>query len=126
MRYGGTKLNNSHSLPYATAVGKFLMNFGSVELMSHAWIDSLSTDPLLAKLAMEMQFAKRIALIRLLVNRSSAPESTKQAALAEWGKAEKLSHLRNEIAHATLALGWNNADESGPPDFLGAFNMKKH
>ena len=125
MAYSGFALNSKHTDPWIHAIGKFMINFGSIELLSFIWVDRLSKDLILHDIALDMQLSKRIDLIRKLVERSSLSKNLNKQVREVWAEAESLAKLRNDIAHSPIVFGWHGPEEDRPPDFIGSFNAKK-
>ncbi len=105
--------------PFATAVGKFMLNCGSLEWVTIAWVDALTAEPVLLDRAVQMQMARRLDLLEsLIVARQLDPKvgSLLRDLISE---ARSLNELRNRVAHGPLALGWEGTERTGPPDYLG-------
>jgi hypothetical protein len=125
MPFAGFELNPKHTEPWVAAIGKFMVNFGGVESATLLWIDHLSDDLILKELAIEMPLARRIELIRKLLERRNLPKKLLNESKSAWGKAEKLSRIRNEIAHNPVIFGWHGEEAQRPPDFIGSLNFRR-
>ena len=102
-----------------------MVNFGGVELTTFLWIDRLSDDLVLKELTLEMPLARRIAVIRRLLESRELAKKLLSEARNAWGKVEKLAQLRNDVAHYTIVFGWHGAEEKRPPDFIGSLKFRK-
>ncbi len=137
MPFAGFELNPKHTDPWVIAIGKFMVNFGGVEWTTFLWIDRLSNDPLLKaqpakpqpegpkELTLEMPLARRIGVIRRLLESRQPGKKLLNEARSAWGKAEKLAQLRNDIAHNPIVFGWHGPEEKRTPDFIGSLNFRK-
>jgi hypothetical protein len=72
-----------------------------------------------------MSFSKRVGLIHSLLERRKPPTKLLKESVAAWNTAEKISRLRNEIAHSPIVFGWHGPEEQRPPDFVGSLSVKK-
>ena len=113
---------DSQDSAWYVAVGKLMLNFGAIELLSLVWVDTLGQDEVLRYVALEMQFSKRVELILRLVKRSRLPTDLDKRIRETWAAAKRLSDLRNDIAHSPLVFG---PQEDRPPDHLGTWNVRK-
>lgn len=125
MPFTGFELNPKHTDPWVIAIGKFMVNFGGIEWTTFLWIDRLSNDPLLKELTLEMPLARRIGVIRRLLESREPGKKLLNEARSAWGKAEKLAQLRNDIAHNPIVFGWHGPEEKRTPDFIGSLNFRK-
>jgi hypothetical protein len=119
-----TVVNPPHGQELIPLVGKLMLNFGTVELQSHLWIDHLSHDDLLVDMALEAPFGRRVDLIHQLIDREQLPPSLKERAHEAWKAASALSEIRNAVAHNPLVWGWRGP-EQGEPDFVGIPVIRK-
>jgi hypothetical protein len=103
---------------FASLIGAFLMNFGSVELALFQWIKALARDEIVWDIALEMTLNKRLGLVCDLIKRSTRQPDWKQKSLAIWKEIEKFSEIRNVIAHNPILTD----KKSGAMGFL---NLKK-
>jgi hypothetical protein len=113
-----------HMTPWETPVGKLMLNFGGLELLSHLYVQHLARDPAMTWLATDMPFSKRLDLIIGLVDREDLPKSAKERMRNSWKKVKQHNRIRNTIAHNPLMWGWSGKQE-GPPDFIGVPDIKK-
>jgi hypothetical protein len=117
----GFKLNDESTQPWLIAIGKLMLNFGSVELLTYAWIDRLGGDADAMKGA---RFSNRIQVIRNLASSVACAEETRRVVLESWATAGEMAKFRNTIAHSPLVFGWRGRRENGPPDFIGIPDFK--
>ena len=93
------KLTAEQERLWSNAIGGVMLNFGQIEFTSHRWIQHFARDPLLGDLAIDMQFSKRLQLIRQLLARAEPPSDVRSRALELWAEAGTLSETRNTLAH---------------------------
>jgi hypothetical protein len=118
-------LDPEHTKPWLVPIGKFILNFGGIELISYFWIAELDEDETPTDVMLEMQFSRRVNRIRALVKKSRLSPALAQEIGDAWARAERLAKMRNDIAHSPILFGWHDQDKDRPPDFIGCFNMRK-
>jgi hypothetical protein len=118
-------LDSSHTEPWLVPLGKFILNFGAIELMSLVWTAELGRDDVLLDLANDMPLSKRLVLISTLVRRSSLAPTLEEEVLEKWNAVERLSKVRNALAHGPIMYGWHDEKEVGPPDYIGCVSIRK-
>ena len=106
-------------------MGKFILNFGGLELISLMWIEELGRDDLLLDLGADMPLSKRLDLVRVLVKRSRLEKDLEREVLDTWAAVERLAKIRNDLAHGPIIFGWHEREHSGSPDFVGSLNVRK-
>ena len=89
---------------WSNAIGGLILNFGQIEFLSHRWIQHFQTDPIVADLAIDMQFSRRLSLITEIVGRSSLPADARKRATELWREAGKLAETRNTVAHNPMVF----------------------
>ena len=113
----------------APDIGKFILNFGSIEWLTYIWITELALDDLLLEVASDMPLGKRLDLLAMMIERSRMPKRWKNLSSGMWGRVRKLSEDRNVLAHSPLLLAWKGP-AVGPPELVGVPNLrhlkKKH
>ena len=106
---------------FAGMVGGLLLNFGSLEFISYRWAEVLSTDKVVRDLAIEMPLARRIGLIKRLIERSALADGEKQNALSLWNEVLELAKTRNTLAHNPLL---ERTEQDGSTTF-GVINFRE-
>jgi hypothetical protein len=109
----------------ALAIGGFLANFGSLELMSRAWLSALTADDVLRDAVAALRLGQRLQVIEKLITAGRVPAAFSPEANDVWSKVRKLSELRNQLAHNPVALVWEGPDQSGDPDYIGVADDRK-
>lgn len=99
------QLSGAENKDWAQAIGGVFLNFGLLEFISYRFVEILSNDVMLRDVAIEMQFARRIQLIKKLIERSTWTNEEKLEALQLWGEAAKASEIRNTVAHNPFSSG---------------------
>lgn len=93
---------------WANIVGAMVLNHGQVEFLSILWIQRLSKDPILRDVVIDMQFAKRVEIIKHMVARTDWPTERKQQANNIWKLASELSRERNKVVHNPIVTRPNS------------------
>jgi hypothetical protein len=108
-----------HMTPWETPVGKLMLNFGGLELLSHLYVQHLARDPAMTWLATDMPFSKRLDLIIGLVDREDLPKSAKERMRNSWKKVKQ--HNRGTAGvKPKLLTGGQNGDVVDYVELLGA------
>ena len=92
---------------WSNAIGGVFLNFGGIEFASYRWIEALSNDQILRDVAIDMNLARRIDLIKKLIQRSSWQDDKKKGAIDLWKEVSGHSKIRNTIAHNPMSFGRN-------------------
>jgi len=106
---------------WARAIGKFVLNFGSLELESHLWLLHMPDNPLVFP---DLRFSERVSEIQDLVDQRAFTEVWKASAIESWQKAGHLARFRNQVCHSPLMFGWASPVEQGDPDWIGAVDVR--
>jgi hypothetical protein len=118
----GVVLNAPYLGAWADKIGRFILNFGGIELLSYQQLLLLeeSHDEFVKNL--DKFLGKRIdRLIELLRSTSLLKAENIAVAVELWEDAREFSKWRNRIAHNPVLPTWkpgSNADKD-PPDLLG-------
>lgn len=119
-------INHPSSIVWAESIGKLLLNFGALELLTYLWIAYLSNrDDVVLDLASEMQLNRRINLILELLRRSKVDEVRRDQIAIKWKNVQPFLELRNAVAHNPVMFGWKDKLTDTEPDFIGIPNLKK-
>ena len=110
--------------PFAIAVGKFIINCGSLEWVVVGWIRALTDEPILFDLAIQMPMSRRLELLESLLDAREIAQEDSERVRETLQDARKLLEFRNRVAHGPLALGWRGSAKSGPPDAIGIPNFR--
>ena len=107
-------------------IGKLIVNFGGLEFLVAGWIVALShKNEIVLDLASELTLSRRIRLILDLLPTSGLDSDSMNAADSLWKEVQRLSELRNKVAHNPIVFGWHGKEQTGEPDFIGIPNLKK-
>ena len=116
------KLQNDDERAYSYVIGGVFINFGALEMMSFGWVESLGNDPVVMRdLAIDMNLAKRIDFIVMLIKRSEWPDDLKEKSISLWRQVAEESKIRNTIAHNPYITGMNREGST----VSGIANAKK-
>ncbi len=109
---------------FALSIGKLILNFGAVELITYELIEILSKDIVLTKVAKKMMLGKRLDLLSMLVRERDLGEHIQENLYDSIKKVKKSCELRNVIAHNPFIYSINpDTNEQGA--FSGIPNFKK-
>jgi len=117
------QINSPVTEPWILAVGKLILNFGVIELLSHRFLAELARDPVLTWVGGEMPLGKRKDLNVDLVRREKLDKEAKNRLVELWQGVKRLSTIRNTIAHGPLLFRWSG-EEVGDPDFIAVPNIR--
>ena len=121
----GVDKNPKYMEPWLVAIGRYMLNFGAVELVSYKYLNSLeeSEEELLKNT--KKLLSKRIERIEELLSNSKL--KNKEEMLFHWGKAREFSQWRNRIAHNPVLPVWKQGSdpERSPPDLIGISDMRQ-
>lgn len=117
-------VNEQFIKPWATRIGKFILNFAGLEFESNLWLIQMSEQPEKIPEFTKLEFAKRVKIIIKYIKSLGFSERWKLESLTKWQNALELAILRNRIAHNPLLFFWNNEIEEGEPDCIGIADMK--
>lgn len=121
-------VNHPTSDEYALACGKFLINFGLVELQSREWLATLENGrcPNLKKWFDKPLEARIKRVVKLLKDSEFLASSDKADALNAWEHINgKGKELRNAISHSPFVMGLSEDDLKAAPRICGFLNRKK-
>ena len=93
MAHGGLRHDSrsEHTQPWLLPAGKFILNFGILELLSLVWIGELARDDALLDVANDLSLARRLRLIGTLISRGNLPSELEREVLETWGAVSRLS-----------------------------------
>ncbi|MHC4191310.1 MAG: hypothetical protein ACYSUB_16790 [Planctomycetota bacterium] len=110
--------------PWATRIGKLIINFADLEFESYLWLIQMSGQPERIQEFTKLNFASRVKKITEFAEALAFSERWRVDALAGWNDSLELANLRNRIAHNPLLFAWTNEAEKGEPDLIGVVDMK--
>ncbi len=115
------------TLEFALQSGKFLQNFGLVEMTSYRWIAVLSGSPIAVEISREVPLAKRIDIVLKLIDRDTKlATEKKEKARTLWKQVrDKGCELRNTVAHGTVGLAIAGDDPTAQPQIVGVLKIRK-
>lgn len=124
----GVVLNAKYLGEWADKIGRFILNFGSIELLTYQQLLLLEATHEDFVKNLDRLLWKRIdRLVALLSETERLQEAERAAAIELWEEARELSIWRNRIAHNPVLPTWkpgSNA-ELDPPDVLGIPDFKQ-
>lgn len=117
-------LNNPASEGFVENIGKFIANFGVIEMTIIEICDVLSKDPVLTKIAHRALLSRRIEILKDQVASSSIEEETINLLLNHLKQLQPLIELRNILAHNPIVFAFPNADPAQEASVAGVMNMR--
>lgn len=109
---------------WLTAVGRLVLTFGSIEFLLDLLILQWTNDDLLAASALDLPFARRLTLLRKVIDRANLPETEAKNLTDQLRRIEEVSKVRNAIAHNPLFVVRVNSNRPDLGQFLGVPNLK--
>jgi hypothetical protein len=124
----GVVLNAKYLGEWADKIGRFILNFGGIELLSYQQLLLLEAthDDFVKNL--DRLLSKRIdRLVTLLSETNRLQESERTEAIERWEEAREFAKWRNRIAHNPVLPTWKPGSNSelDPPDLLGIPDFKQ-
>jgi len=118
----GSVLNAPYLGAWPSRIGAFIINFGSIELITYQQLKLLeaSHDDFLKNL--DRLFGRRVdRLVTLMPSAAKLRGDDVASAIQLWERARDLSHWRNRIAHNPVLPTWKPGSDANqtPPDVLG-------
>ena len=98
-----TPIFASKRLDWSSAIGLFIINFGTLDYLLFVFLESQLPPERLARIK-SLCFQDRIAIIKTLVNRSRSPTEQQRAFAKFFHRLDPVRELRNRIAHGHLLV----------------------
>lgn len=117
-------INSEHTKPWIERVGKIILNFSAIEMESIHWFVHLSEREFEIKAMVDLPFASRVTRVMSHIDDRTIGVQWRKRSLRAWNEAQKLAHLRNQVAHNPIIFGWSKVPEVGVPDILGIPNLR--
>ena len=117
-------LDQSVSKQWVDLIGRLILDFGAIELLTYKWIHGLKKDERLLFESLDMTLKSRIDLIKKFISSLTIDKNLKDKVKAKWNKVKEISKLRNIIAHNPLIFVWKGKEE-GPPDAIGIPKLRQ-
>ena len=124
----GLALDAPYLGPWADKIGRFILNFGSIELVSyqHLLLLEATNDGFLLNIG--SKFGRRVDRIKgLLAASSKLSEGERDASINRWDEANEFAKWRNRIAHNPVLPTWHPGSDADkdPPDLLGIPDVRQ-
>lgn len=117
-------LNNPASAEFVENIGKFIANFGVIEITIIEICDVLSKDPVLTKIAHRALLSRRIEILKEQITNSIISEENRNVLRKHFKQLEPLIELRNILAHNPIVFAFPNADPTQEASVSGVINMR--
>jgi hypothetical protein len=123
----GLTLNAPYLAEWADRIGRFILNFGSIELLSYQHLLLLEKTHEEFLLNVGRKFAKRVERTNSLIpDNPKLSAAEKDLAIERWKEAAELANWRNRIAHNPVLPTWKDGDsDKDPPDLLGIPDVRQ-
>jgi len=119
-----TTLNNPASEEFIENIGKFIANFGVVELTIIEMSDALSQDPILTKLAHRAMLNRRVEILKDQIEAANLEAEFQGSILNTLNILKLLIEFRNIIAHNPITFSFHEDDPSNAALVSGILNMR--
>jgi len=110
--------------PWATRIGRLIVNFSGLEFESYFWLVQMSEQPEKIPEFTKQTYTSRVKMIIRFIKNLAFSEEWGDDALAGWNESLELAKLRNRVAHNPLLFAWADENKTGEPDFIGVADMK--
>jgi hypothetical protein len=117
-------LDNPASNKFVEHIGKFIINFGVIEMTIIELCDALSQDPVLTRLAHRALLSRRIDILKEQIKAATLPIETEETLLNHLKELRPFIELRNILAHNPLIFAFPNSDPTLSPLVSGIMNMR--
>jgi hypothetical protein len=124
----GVTLNAPYLGAWADKIGRFILNFGSIELLSYQQLVLLESTHEEFLRNVERTFGQRADRIRrLLSDCAGLTGDEKASAVERWDEASEFAKWRNRIAHNPVLPTWKEGSSADrdPPDLLGIPDVRQ-
>ncbi len=125
----GLELNAHYLNTWADHIGRFILNFGAIELFSYQQLMLLEASEEDFLRNIDNVLARRIdRVVTLLSSTTLLSEDRRREAIGWWEEARAGLRWRNRIAHNPVLPTWkpgSNADVD-PPDVLGIPDFRQY
>ena len=123
--FAGFEINPKSAHSFVDGIGKYMINFGTIEILTYLYIEILSHDEVVYDLSMNMTLSRRLDLINKLAEKRYPGSEITVDIKQITEKAKHLSTFRNNIAHNPLMLGQTNDGSNDTVAFIGIPKWKK-
>ena len=123
-----TELNARYLGDWPLKIGLYMINFGTIELISYQYLNSLEATRLEFDKTLHLLLGQRIDRILELTQASTAVADIDKTEISGlWQQARKLARWRNIIAHNPVLPVWKPGSDSNkdPPDLIGVPDMRQ-
>jgi hypothetical protein len=118
----GIVVNAPYLGDWPDKIGRFILNFGGIELFSYQTLLLLEESEAAFLKNIDQPFAKRADRItELLAQTPKLSDAAREEGIALWSEARLIARWRNRIAHNPVLPTWKPGSdaEQQPPDLLG-------
>jgi len=111
--------------PWATAIGKLVLNFGSLEYETLEWLVQMLEAPERVSKFAGLTFVQRTDVVKRLIGDRAFAGTWKAASLQRWEEGKQIATIRNRLVHNPLVFGWSGNAEEGAPDYMDVPNVRE-
>ena len=115
----GHASNDEALAPWAERIGRLVLNFGGIELLTYKYLALIEPDRGRLERCFELLLVPRIdRIIQLLAANEALPDAERQIANRDWGEVKKMTQWRNHIAHNPVVPFWGTHQDPSrePPE----------
>lgn len=121
-------LNAPYLGVWAEKIGRFILNFGGIELLSYQHLALLEETHEAFVRNLDRSFSKRVDRILTLANASTKLNDKERTKVRDlWEYAQEFAKIRNRIAHNPVLPTWKPGSnpDTDSPDVLGIPDFKQ-
>lgn len=119
-----TALNHPSTNVFSENIGKFICNFGVIEMTTVELVIILSKDEVLTNLARKSFLNKRIEIIKELIKNNDISHPLQKSLNENLVILKPFMELRNIVAHNPISFAFPEGDTSNEPTYSGILNLR--
>lgn len=124
----GVTVNAPYLGAWPDKIGRFILNFGAIELFSYQTLLLLEETEAAFLKNIDTPFVKRAdRILELLIKTTKLIDADREQAISLWQTAKEIAPWRNRIAHNPVLPTWKPGSdyEKQEPDILGIPDVKQ-
>jgi hypothetical protein len=110
----GVEWNRPEMQPFADAMARFLLNFGTIDFYSRLWLNALTEGE---EAGDDLSFDSRLERLLERVRNTEALEPLRNRIEEAWLPTRRLAAMQDSIARSPLLFGWKGPEGDREPDF---------
>lgn len=123
-----SEVNSPHLGQWPENIGKFILNFAALELISYQYLTVLEPDRDRFNRSLDLLFTPRVnRLLELIAAAEDIQEDAKREMKELWESAKMGARWRNRIAHNPVLPTWKPGSDpaTDPPEVLGIPDLRQ-